>query len=340
MTEHHDDLHPRLETLTTWPDAHAEPTLWKAALESAHEPRTLRMPPRRVLGIAAMVMLAAVGVWAAMGSLGQSRGVSRAAPAMRMAPSDADHVVAHSFAERAGSADARQRAFEPQPRAIQRSATMELTTADVRAVFDRLTALVEPARGEFVEAASAGVHRAEATLRVSAERLDALMRAIRSMEGVAGVAREELSAVDATDRRADLTARLANERRIEAELLALIDGRPGAPLGDVLKVRDALGEVRLTIEHLEAQRAALAERVALATLRVVVVPEADQPTPEPEAGGVLDGLREAFARGGRTLADSTAWLVEVLVGGLLLWVLLAVAGVWIVRALRWRATWA
>ncbi|MFI4915153.1 MAG: DUF4349 domain-containing protein [Phycisphaerales bacterium JB060] len=342
MNEQPNELEDRLESLTEWRGGH-EPTLWESALDRADEPRKLNLPPKYVLGVAAMVMLAAVGVWASLGMLGQARST---APTMSYArsgtPGEMDQAVAHPpfMSEVAPSADQQIRSFEIEPRAIQRSATMELATEAVRPLFDRVTALIDPNLGEFVENASAGEGRADATLRISARRLDAVMRSIREMEGVAEVTREELSAVDATDRRADLTARLANERRIEVELLELIDKRPDAPLADVLRVREALGEVRLSIERLDAQRATLNERVALATLRVGIVQNAEDQAPEPDASGFLHDLGEAFTRGGRTLAESAAWIVEVLVGGLLAWVVLVVALVWAYRAARWRATWA
>lgn len=253
-----------------------------------------------------------------------------------------DLAESHAFpaGERAFAMGQDTHAFDLEPRAIQRSGAMELTTEAVRPLFDRVTALIDPGLGEFVENASAGEGRADATLRVSAQRLEAVMRSIREMDGVAEVVREELSAVDATDRRADLTARLANERRIEVELLELIEKRPDAPLADVLRVREVLGEVRLNIERLDAQRATLNERVALATLRVSIVRIDEEQEPVPDASGFLHDLGDAFTRGGRTLAGSAAWIVEAFVGGLIAWVILAVVGVWAYRALRWRATWA
>lgn len=344
MNEQPNELEDRLESLTRWRAGH-EATLWESALEAPQAPRKLRMPPRYVLGIAAMVMLAAVGVWASIGLL--ERAESRPpvmAYALSEAPGELEHRVAHPFPafERAYSMDQAHRSFDVEPRAIQRTATMELTTDTIRPLFDRVTAMIDPSLGEFVENASANEWRADATLRVSAQRLDAVMRSIREKEGVAEVVREELSAVDATDRRADLSARLANERRIEVELLELIERRPDAPLADVLRVREALNEVRLNIERLDAQRASLTERVALATLRIGIVRIANEPEPESEAGagGFLDDMGAALARGGRTLAGSAAWIVEVAIGGLFAWALLAIVGIWAYRAMRWRATWA
>ncbi|UYV13576.1 MAG: DUF4349 domain-containing protein [Phycisphaera sp.] len=347
MNELPNELESRLESLTTWPAEH-DPTLWESALQQSKQPRTgepwtLRIAPKHMAGIAATVTIAAVGVWVSMGMLGQARS---AAPVMSYdrsgASSEMEHAVAHPFQASGHAFITGQdiRAFEIEPRAIQRSAAMECTTDSIRPLFDRVTALVDAGLGEFVENASAYGDRAEATLRVSAQRLNAVMRSIRELDGVAEVVREELSAVDATDRQADLTARLANERRIEVELLELIDKRPDAPLADVLRVREALSEVRLNIERLDAQRSTLNERVALATLRVSIVQIDEEEQPEPDASGFLHDLGDAFTRGGQTLADSASWIVEALVGGLIAWVVLVVAVVWAYRAARWRATWA
>lgn len=347
MNEQPNKLEDRLASLTTWPDEH-EPTLWESALKQSKQPRvdasrTLRIAPKYMVGIAATVTIAAVGVWASIGMLGQARS---SAPAISYSMGESqvemDRAEARAFpaSERAYARGQEVRSFEIEPRAIQRSAAMELTAEAIRPLFDRVTALIDPSLGEFVENASANEGRADATLRVSAQRLDAVMRSIREMDGVAEVQREELSAVDATDRRADLTARLANERRIEIELLELIDKRPDAPLADVLRVREALSDVRLNIERLDAQRSTLNERVSLATLRVSIVQIDEEEEPEPDASGFLHDLGDAFTRGGRTLASSAAWIVEAIIGGLIVWVILAIVGVWAYRTLRWRATWA
>lgn len=347
MNEQPNELEDRLASLTACPDGH-EPTLWESALQQSKqpptdEPRTLRIAPKYMVGIAATVMIAAVGVWASMGTLGQARSSAPALSyALSQAPGEMDLAEARAFpaGERAYAMGQEVRSFEIEPRAIQRSAAMELTAEAVRPLFDRVTALIDPGLGEFVENASANEGRADLTLRVSSQRLESVMRTIREMDGVADVLREELSAVDATDRRADLTARLANERRIEVELLELIDKRPDAPLADVLRVREALSDVRLNIERLDAQRSTLSERVTLATLRVSIVRMTEEPEPVPDASGLLHDLGDAFTRGGRTLAGSAAWIVEAFIGGLIVWLMLAVVGVWAYRTLRWRATWA
>lgn len=345
MTKQPRDIESQLERLTTWADADAKPRLWESALDAPEAPKTLRFPSRRVLSAAACLMLGAVGVFVAVVVFdpGTSELDVSSGPMYRMADQP-------FIAEMQPNPDSLSRELDPamvmysdlevSPRVIQRQASMELHTDRVRPLLDRILALVDPGLGEFVESSSATEERAEATLRVSASRLEAVMRSLREMDGVGEVHREELSAVDATDRRTDLDARLANERRVEAELLDLLASRTEAPLADVLRLREALSEVRLNIERLDAQRSTLNERVALATLRVSIVKIAEEREPEPDASGFLHDLGDAFARGGRTLAGSAAWVVETLVGGLIAWIVLVIAVVWAYRAARWRATWA
>jgi|GEM_PF-3770648 len=339
MSERPNELDDQLASLTTWPETEHEPTLWKSALDQADGPRSFRLPPKSVMGIAAMVMVAAVGVWASKGTLGQARSRPPVASYQMMSPDAAMMGKEINPPSQRRALPPGVTIAAPQPRAIQRSAAMELHTDGVRPLHDRVLALVDPGLGEFVANSSATEGGASVTLRVSAGRLEAVMRSLREMDGVAEVHREELSAVDATDRLTDLDAQLANERRIEVELLELISRRPDAPLADVLRVREALRDVRLDIERLDAQRATLNEQVALATLRVSIVQIDEEEEPEPDASGFLLDLGDAFTRGGRTLADSAAWIVEALVGGLIAWVILAVVGVWAYRTLRWRSTW-
>lgn len=345
MTKQPRDIESQLERLTTWADADTKPRLWESALDAPEAPKTLRFPSRRVLSAAACLMLGAVGVFVAVVVFdpGTSELDVSSGPMNRVA--DQPFIVAmqpnpDSLSRELDPAMVLYSDLEVSPRVIQRQASMELHTDRVRPLLDRVLALVDPGLGEFVESSSATEDRAEATLRVSASRLEAVMRSLREMDGVGEVHREELSAVDATDWLTDLDARLTNERRVEAELLDLLASRTDAPLADVLRLREALSEVRLAIERLSAQRATLNERVALATLRVSIVQISEEREPEPDASGFLHDLGDAFGRGGETLAGSAAWIVEAFIGGLIAWVLLVFVGVWGYRALRWRATWA
>ncbi|MCA9282072.1 MAG: DUF4349 domain-containing protein [Phycisphaerales bacterium] len=235
-------------------------------------------------------------------------------------------------------------------RAVARDAKMSLRVENIRAAFARVTALVSDLDGEFVESSDmsgevgdegeGGLAHATVRLRIANSRLDSAMAKAREL---GEVVHEQTDARDVTDQLVDLDARLRNEQRVEAELLELLASRDDAPLADVLKVRDSLSSVRLRIEQLSGQRAAVSQRVALSTFTIwltVEVPPVEVSTEEPHRGYLSTQIHEAWTSAGRTLADSLAWLVEVIVGGAIFWAIILVAGIVLVRYLRRRAAWA
>jgi hypothetical protein len=216
-------------------------------------------------------------------------------------------------------------------RQVVRKATVELKTPDVRAVFLKAAQLTSEAGGEFVESSSlSGTDReaqASLTLRVAADRLD---KVLNELSALGTVASEQSTGEDVTVRVVDLEARLANERRFEAELLELLDARLDSPLRDVLEMRRQIGAVRQSIEFLEAQRQKIARLVELATVLVIIRHE--DPPPQPTREGASPGryfltrIEGAWRAGVRFLADTLGWCLRAAVGGLVWWVgLMAVA---------------
>lgn len=214
-------------------------------------------------------------------------------------------------------------------RHVVRKSQIDLRAPDVRAVFSKVSFLVREADGEFVEESSmTGVGTdAQATLklRVRADRISDVMNSLRGLGEVIG---ERSEGEDVTAQTIDLNARLRNEERVETELLHLLDSRQNAPLKDVLDLREKIGEVRREIERLTAQRDQISRLVALATVLVNIRSDQPEATPKPLSMTkyFFQNLRQAWDGGLTALADSIAWLVSVLVGGLVWWVgLLALA---------------
>lgn len=227
-------------------------------------------------------------------------------------------------------------------RHVIHKATIELTTGDVRAAFFKAQLLVSQALGEFVQdsalTGSEETAQANLTLRVVAGRLGEVLNALRELGEVRS---EHRNGRDVTTQVVDVEARLRNERRVETELLALFDQRQNAPLDEILKLRDKLGQVRREIEQLTARREQLGRLVSLATV-LVIIRAADAPVEEEEAEvGIgayfADVVGAAWKRGWTFLADSVAALLSVLVGGLCWWALI-VAGFIAYRQWRRRAT--
>lgn len=223
-------------------------------------------------------------------------------------------------------------------RYVVRKATVELGVADVRAVFAKIVHLVSEARGEYVQESSltgSAEHlEGQLTLRIAVDRLADVLNELRQLGKVRA---ETAGGEDVTTQVVDIEARLRNERRVEVELLELLEKRQDAPLKEILELRRAIGQVRETIEQLTAQRERLSRLVALATVLVILRP-ADAPLPAAPGllGHFAHALREAWLSGARYLADSIALLLSVLVGGLAWWVLLVVAVV-VIRAARRRS---
>lgn len=223
-------------------------------------------------------------------------------------------------------------------RQVIRKATTELRTADVRAAQLRIAHMIREAAGEYVQdsstSGSGADTQAHLTLRVTAERLGAVLSEIREYGEVLS---EKLEGEDVTSQMVDLDARLHNEERVEAELLDLLARRNDAPLNEILSVRSSLGQVRQSIEQMKAQRARLSKLVSLATVLVIIHPVEVAPVAQPRTG-IAAYFQEQFGRAWRsavrTLADTLIGFMWVIVGGAVWWLLLAVA-LWIaIRKMR------
>jgi hypothetical protein len=155
--------------------------------------------------------------------------------------------------------------------------------------------------GAYVSAASAsgtpdGLHAAAVTIRVPAQAWDRLLGGLGRLGSVERVSTE---AQDVGEEYVDVEARLANGRRLEARILALLAVRTGR-LSDVLAAEHELARVRENMETLEGRRRYLAASVARSTLRVEFV-----------AGSVAAGVAERgmFRLAARDALTSFLWLI-------------------------------
>ena len=216
----------------------------------------------------------------------------------------------------------------PGDRQVIRKATIELLTNDVRATFLKATQLPSEARSEYLEASSltgtGDEMQASLTLRVAADRLSEVLNQLRQLGEVRS---EDSRGEDVTGQVVDLDARLRNERRIETELLELLERRDDAPLKEILELRNHINRVRESIERLAAEQQRLGRLVSLASILVIIRAEdAPKPEPEPALGKYFsDSVGTSWTSGLRFLSDTIAGLLRVLVGGVIWWVLLTVA---------------
>jgi hypothetical protein len=105
----------------------------------------------------------------------------------------------------------------------------------------------------------------------------------------------------------DLTARLANARRLEARLIELLANRTGR-LTDVLTVERELARVRETIERYEGRLRYLQSRVSVSSLTVVV----HEPAPVVASHPGENVIAEAFVEAWRRFVLITAGLIASL----------------------------
>jgi hypothetical protein len=136
-----------------------------------------------------------------------------------------------------------------------------------------------------------------ATVKIPAASLGEVLAIFRQLGRVQS---ERQSSEDVTAQSVDLDARLTNARRTEQRMTAVLANRTGR-ITDVLEVERELARVRGEIEQMEAERAQLAGRVAMAAIDLSISEaRLAAATPDtPSAGQYLanafrDGLRNSL----------------------------------------------
>lgn len=153
---------------------------------------------------------------------------------------------------------------------VVRNGSFSLEVADVEASLTKLTGIVK-SQGGYVSGsyryADASTPYLTVTFRVPAASFDAAVLALRA-EGT--ILSEQISTYEVTMQLVDLEARLRNLRASETALLELMT--QATTVSDVLAVQAQLTSVRSDIESYDAQRAALADQVAMTTISVTISP--------------------------------------------------------------------
>ena len=177
-----------------------------------------------------------------------------------------------------------------------------------------------------VQSGSENLRQASMELKIPAERWG---QALGGLKPIGKLESQQTITEDVGEEYVDVTARMANARRLEARLVELLGTRTGK-LDDVLAVERELARVREEIERYEGRLRFLRTRAAVSTLRV----QLHEPSPvlEPGQSPILDAFREAwrnFVRFTAGLIASLGWLIPL--------VLVIAAVVWILRRLvGWR----
>ena len=138
--------------------------------------------------------------------------------------------------------------------------------------------------------------RGSLTLQVPADRLDAVLQELRRL---GTPKRQTASATDVSGQLVDYEARLRAAQASEAQLLELL--KQARSVQDNLAVRPRLDEVRREIETLQARRASLQGRVAMASVSAVLY-ERDAGPSDRSEGRIGQALRRAVDAAGATVA--------------------------------------
>ncbi len=155
---------------------------------------------------------------------------------------------------------------------------------------------------------------ASVELRIPSARFDDAVAALSPLGKVESV---NVSVEDVGEEFVDVSARVANARRLEQRLVELLAQRTGK-LGDVLQVERELARVREEIERYEGRLRYLQTRSSVSTLTVTVHERppfvADRPGTHP--------IRDAVAQAGKNFVAFTAACIAALgvllpVGGLI-----------------------
>lgn len=198
--------------------------------------------------------------------------------------------------------------------------SMERAVEQVQALAQRVGGYVA---NTTIQAGDQHVRQAEMELKIPSARFDEALSAIRPLGELLSVS---VHSQDVGEEFVDVSARVANARRLEERLLALLASRTGR-LEDVLAVERELARVREEIERYEGRLRYLRTRVAMSTLTVTVAEPAPVVGDYPGSNPIADAFRQAW----RNFVEFTAGFIASL--GVL--VPLALIGLAFVLFLRW-----
>ena len=169
------------------------------------------------------------------------------------------------------------------------------------------------------------IRSATLELKIPAARYD---QAVSGLGGIGRVESVNTNVEDVGEEFVDITARVANSKRLEERLVGLLATRTGK-LEDVLAVERELARVREQIERYEGRLRFLRTRAAVSTLSVTVHEPAPLLGQNPGENPILAALRDAW----RNFVGFIAWLIAST--GILVPVAAILAGIWyVVRRIR------
>ena len=220
---------------------------------------------------------------------------------------------------------------------VVRSGRVALEVGDIEASLKSITELIT-ANGGYLSGSSRYGQGDQlyvgATFRVPATNFDSVMSGLREQGDVLS---EDVSSYEVTMQLVDLEARLKNLRASEAAFRALLNR--ASSVSDIIAVQAELGRVQGDIEAFEAQRAALADQVAMSSINVTLelpVSPVDAASGDCDLGYEISNALANLINVGRAVVTAG---INIVVIGIPIAVIGALFGSVIGRALTAVAAW-
>lgn len=280
---------------------------------------------RRVFAVAALALVALAGCSASDSSSGGSADMA-AAPAPPQANTPGG-VAKENAATGNGSAESRtQPDSAAANRQLIRTAQVDLRGDDVHGALVKVKDLTSR-EGGYIGQESSTASNGSLTLRVPADRMDAVLKGLGEVEGTT-VARRETKSEDVTEQVVDVEARLATQRASVDRVRALLER--AATTSEITEIEGELTKRQTDLESLQRRYDALKGQVAQSTITVSIRHGAAPAAPE-EKLGFLGALRSGW----NALLEAARVLLVVIGAALPFAVVLAPVGVvWMLRRRR------
>ncbi len=208
-------------------------------------------------------------------------------------------------------------AAAPAPQMIIRNGTATVRVEELGPAVARVRRLAEQVGGYVANASMiTGVDEEKSAtmeLKIPAARFD---QALAGLSPVGTLEEQQVTAQDVGEEYTDVSARMANARRLEERLLQLLATRTGK-LEDVLTVERERARVRGEIEAAEGRLRYLRTRVSLSTL-TVTLHEGGYPGANPIVRSFRDAWRN-FVNFVAGFVATLGWLIPLLIVLAVLW---------------------
>jgi hypothetical protein len=217
------------------------------------------------------------------------------------------------------------------------TAETSLVVKDVLALESKLRMLIAKYKGYTADAQvnepQQSLRTGKWVVRIPADVFDDFLDAVAEL-GIPEYRRS--NAKDVTEEYVDVTARIANQKKLEQRLLELLENRDG-DLKDVIAVEQQLSQVRGVIESREGRRKYLEHRTEMASATIIAREERQYVSPRARTFASEIGLTWSDSLGALRGFGKGLVLVAVAAGPWLL--LLIVFGYLSMRGIRraWRA---